>query len=361
MASILEEQLVESLSCVGQKLCVRNFIWSEEEWPAIDHNSFANGDDDIPVISLQGVFDERKDQEYDNICQEMVNASAKWGFFKLVDHGIALETIEKFKVHVNEFFALSMEQKMKAARSTNLPLGYSASNPDYGKNLPWAEIIQLLQSQEQVVSFARKVYDDQYQPFSNALMEYMQALDKLGMIILEMLAHGLGLPRDFFLRNFEAKEETILRVNKYPPCPIPEKCLGLGSHSDPHTLTILLQDDVGGLQVLKNDNQWIGVCPVLNSFVINLGDTLEAWTNGNLKSVVHRAVVNKEKSRLSAAYFLSPNSRTIIDSLPQFIDLNTNPRKYRPFTWGDFRKQLLSQKRVVGKTALNRYHISKMQ
>ncbi|XP_048229503.1 gibberellin 2-beta-dioxygenase 4 [Ricinus communis] len=344
MASILEEQLVESLSCVGQKLCVRNFIWSEEEWPAIDHNSFANGDDDIPVISLQGVFDERKDQEYDNICQEMVNASAKWGFFKLVDHGIALETIEKFKVHVNEFFALSMEQKMKAARSTNLPLGYSASNPDYGKIYPGLRLYSCFNLKN-----------------SNALMEYMQALDKLGMIILEMLAHGLGLPRDFFLRNFEAKEETILRVNKYPPCPIPEKCLGLGSHSDPHTLTILLQDDVGGLQVLKNDNQWIGVCPVLNSFVINLGDTLEAWTNGNLKSVVHRAVVNKEKSRLSAAYFLSPNSRTIIDSLPQFIDLNTNPRKYRPFTWGDFRKQLLSQKRVVGKTALNRYHISKMQ
>ena len=104
----------------------------------------------------------------------------------------------------------------------------------------------------------------------------MHALDKLGRRIFEMLAHGMGLPHDFFTKNFEEKEATMIRVNRYPPCPLPEKCLGVGSHSDPHTLTILLQDDVGGLQVLKgDDDQWIGIRPVPNSFIINVGDTLE--------------------------------------------------------------------------------------
>lgn len=107
------------------------------------------------------------------------------------------------------------------------------------------------------------------------MIEYMRALDKLGMTIFEMLAHGLGLPDDFFTRNFEEKESTMIRVNRYPPCPLPTKCLGLGSHSYPHTLTILLQDDVGGLQVLKGDRQWVGIRPVANSFVFNIGDTLE--------------------------------------------------------------------------------------
>ncbi|KAK7850805.1 gibberellin 2-beta-dioxygenase 8 [Quercus suber] len=111
----------------------------------------------------------------------------------------------------------------------------------------------------------------------------------------------------------------MIRVNRFPPCPLPEKCLGLGSHSDPHALTILLQDHVGGLQVLKTDHQWVGIRPIPNSFVINIGDTLEAWTNGRLKSVVHRAVVNKEKQRLSAAYFLSPSSSAIIDCPPQLM------------------------------------------
>ncbi|KAM3000969.1 hypothetical protein FF2_037316 [Malus domestica] len=194
---------------------------------------------------------------------------------------------------------------------------------------------------------------------SNAMIRYLNALDNLGMTILEMLAHGLGLPDNFFTENFEEKEATMIRVNRYPPCPLPEKCLGLGSHSDPHTLTILLQDDVGGLQVLTSDNKWIGIRPVQNSFIINIGDTLEAWTNGKLRSVVHRAVLNKEKNRLSAAYFMSPRNSALIDCPLVLMDAKTNPRKYVPFTWGNFRKQLLVQKRVVGKTALERYLISK--
>ncbi|KAM7494045.1 hypothetical protein LguiB_028654 [Lonicera macranthoides] len=126
------------------------------------------------------------------------------------------------------------------------------------------------------------------------MIEYMESLDKLGLKIFEMLARGLGLEDDFFTKNFEVKEETIIRINRYPPCPLPEKCLGLGSHSDPHTLTILLQD--------------------------------EAWTNGKLRSNVHRAVVNKEKRRLSVAYFMSPTSNAIIECPPQLMDPHKNPK-----------------------------------
>lgn len=348
----IEEQHVESLSTTGHDLRVKNFIWSEEEWPVINYNEFAN-EEDVPIISLQS------STNYDKVCQDMVNASKKWGFFKLVDHGVDSKIIEEAVARLNELFDLSMEEKLRGVRSKTMPLGYCATNPDYGQNLPWAEILQVLQSPQQVIAFGRKVFgDNQYQPFSDAVIEYMGALDKLGMKIFEMLAHGLGLEDDFFTKNFEEKEATMFRVNRYPPCPLPEKCLGLGSHSDPHTLTILLQDDVGGLQVKKSDNQWVGIRPIPNSFVINIGDTLEAWTNGSLKSNVHRAVVNKEKRRLSAAFFLSPTSSAIIECPPQLLDPITNPKKYAPFTWGDFRKELLVQKRVLGKTALNRYLIS---
>ncbi|RZC86648.1 hypothetical protein C5167_030000 [Papaver somniferum] len=252
----------------------------QEEWPEINHSDFEYGDN-IPMISLSKVIKGKKDDVY---------------------------------------------------RQT-------ATTPDYGKNLPWAEIIQLLQSPQQVAGFATKVYGDQYHhKFSDAMLAYMEELDKLSMLIFEMLADGLGLPSDFFSKNFkEEKEATMIRVNRYRKCPLPEKCLGLGSHSDPHTLTILLQaHEVGGLQVLRpTDNQWVGIRPIPNSFVINIGDTLEAWTNGRLKSVVHRAVVNKERSRLSAAYFLSPSSQVMIDSPPQLIQpVSSNAKMYKPFTWG---------------------------
>ena len=110
---------------------------------------------------------------------------------------------------------------------------------------------------------------------SEAVIKYMDALDRVGLIILEMLAHGLGLPDDYLSRNFHEKKSTMIRVNRYPPCPLPERCLGLGSHTDPHALTILLQDEVGGLQVQKSSGEWIGIRPVHNSFVINIGDVLE--------------------------------------------------------------------------------------
>lgn len=144
MALEIEERHVESLSTMDHNLCVKNIIWSKEEWPAINYDEFADGDD-IPIISVQ-VLDEKKkkSQDYEILCQAMVNASSSWGFFKLVDHGVDLKVIENVKLRLNELFDLPMEQKLKGARSASLPLGYSATNPDYGKNLPWAEILQLL-------------------------------------------------------------------------------------------------------------------------------------------------------------------------------------------------------------------------
>lgn len=164
MALQIEEQYVESLSSMGHKLSVKNFIWSKEEWPAINHDEFTDAHD-IPVISLREISDGRRNPNYEKVCKVMVSACEKWGFFKLVDHGVALETIENFKGSLNGLFDLPMEQKLKGVRSASLPLGYCATNPDYGKNLPWAEILQLLQSPQMVVGFATKVFGDQHQPF----------------------------------------------------------------------------------------------------------------------------------------------------------------------------------------------------
>jgi gibberellin 20-oxidase len=80
--------------------------------------------DDIPVISFRGVLDGNKKRDYQVLCEAMVNASSNWGFFKLVDHGVALETIDEFKLRLNELFDLPMERKLKGGRSASLPLGY---------------------------------------------------------------------------------------------------------------------------------------------------------------------------------------------------------------------------------------------
>ncbi|XP_072987323.1 gibberellin 20 oxidase 1-like [Typha latifolia] len=350
----IETQHVQPLSTATNKLTIKDFVWSKDEWPAIEYDDFAKGDE-IPVISFSKAL---RAKNYDAVCEKMVDACEKFGFFVLVDHGVHSEIIENVREKCAKLFDLPMDQKMRGGRTASLPLGYSASNPGYGHNLPWAEIIQLLQSSQQVVSFAQKIYGDQHQSLSEAINEYMHALDGLGMAILEALAHGLGLQDDYFSKNFrDHKESTMIRINCYPPCPLPEKCLGLGSHSDPHTLTILWQDEVGGLQIQKSDSEWFGIRPVPSSLIINIGDTLEAWTNGRLKSSIHRAVVNKEKKRMSLAYFMSPEDGTYIDCPVELVGEDSSGRKYAAFSWGEFKRELLIQKRVVGKTALNRYLI----
>lgn len=156
-----DEHYVESLSNKDHKLQVKNFIWSPNEWPSIKHDDFSDGDD-IPVISLGGIWAKRDEAAYETTCQKMVAAAHKWGFFKVIDHGVDHEIINDISISLRKFFDLPMEQKRKGARTGSLPLGYSPSNVDYEHNLPWAEILQLLQSPHQVQQFSRMVYDDDH-------------------------------------------------------------------------------------------------------------------------------------------------------------------------------------------------------
>ncbi|KAF3644414.1 putative polycomb protein embryonic flower [Capsicum annuum] len=198
MAHGIEEEHVETLSMNGNnKMQVKNFIWSEEEWPTLKHDDFGDVEEDIPVISLNNLIRGNDDQQlYDNLCQGMVKASENWGFFKLVDHGVSSEIVENFTTRLHELFDLPMEQKVKGGKTSSLPLGYYALNPEYGQNLSWAEVLQLLQSQEMVVEFAKR-----YMMINITDLEYLKEMNKLGMIIFEMLAHGLGLEDEhFFIR-----------------------------------------------------------------------------------------------------------------------------------------------------------------
>ncbi len=98
-------------------------------------------------------------------------------------------------------------------------------------------------------------------------------MGKLAQRILSILAAGLGLNHDQFKRYFREESTSVLRINHYPPCPHPDKIEGLDEHRDPTLITILHQDDVGGLQILK-DGKWVGIHPNPQTFIVNIGDIL---------------------------------------------------------------------------------------
>ncbi|KAK8520043.1 hypothetical protein V6N12_004007 [Hibiscus sabdariffa] len=105
-----------------------------------------------------------------------------------------------------------------------------------------------------------------------------------------------------------------------PKCPNPELTVGVGRHSDVSTLTILLQDEIGGLFVRQKDgDNWIHVPPIKGSLVINVGDALQIMSNGRYRSVEHRVVANGSNNRISVPIFVNPRPADVIGPLPELI------------------------------------------
>ena len=114
--------------------------------------------------------------------------------------------------------------------------------------------------------------------FRDQVLEYMRGSELVIQRLLEALMKRINL-------------------NYYPICPNPELTVGIGRHSDVSTLTILLQDDIGGLLVRGNNDSWVHVPPISGSLVINVGDALQIMSNGRCKSIEHRVVANGSKNR----------------------------------------------------------------
>ncbi|XP_027188296.1 probable 2-oxoglutarate-dependent dioxygenase SLC1 [Cicer arietinum] len=126
----------------------------------------------------------------------------------------------------------------------------------------------------------------------------------------------------------------MLVSNFYPQCPEPNLTLGMHPHSDYGFLTLLLQDEVEGLQIQFKD-KWVTVQPIPNAFVVNVGDHLEIYSNGKYKSVLHRVLVNEARSRVSVATLYSLPFNCTVKPSPKLID-EANPKRYMDTDFGSF-------------------------
>ena len=128
-------------------------------------------------------------------------------------------------------------------------------------------------------------------------------------------------------------------INYYPICPNPELTVGVGRHSDVSTLTVLLQDNVGGLYVRGNEGEdsWIHVPPINGAIVINIGDALQIMSNGRYRSVEHRVTANGSSNRISVPIFVNPRPQDMIGPLPETLANGEKPI-YKQVLYSDYVK-----------------------
>ncbi len=172
--------------------------------------------------------------------------------------------------------------------------------------------------------------------FRTAVQAYDAAVFALSRRLMRTVALGLGLSADHF-EHYLQDPMPVLRLLHYPKQPATAEPgqIGCGAHTDWGGITVLAQDDAGGLQLQSPGGEWIEAEPVEGSLVVNLGDLMQRWTNDRYRSTLHR-VINRHsgRDRYSIAYFFDIDYHAEVSALPGCFDAG-NPPRYAPITAGE--------------------------
>ncbi|KAK4567033.1 hypothetical protein RGQ29_003039 [Quercus rubra] len=311
------------------------FLWPQED--LVEAQEELNE----PLIDLGG-FKRGDEVETARAAELLSKACSEHGFFQVTNHGIDATIIQAAHNEIDTFFNMPLDKKLslrKKPGSLNAN-GYSGAHAHrFSSKLPWKETYTLLHHENDpsnpniIVDYCKSVMGEDFEHTGWICQRYCNALKELGLLITELLAISLGVDR-FHYRNFFEDCVSMMRCNYYPPCQNPGLTFGTGPHCDPNSLTILHQDQVGGLEVFSN-NKWKAIRPEPGALVVNIGDTFMALCNGRYKSCLHRAMVNRNLERKTIAFFLSPREDRVVRP-PQELVSPEEPRKYPDFTWPEF-------------------------
>lgn len=273
----------------------------------------------IPTIDLSGI--KTDPVKLNKVVSEIRDACENWGFFQIVNHGIPQEIIDEMLNGVRKFHELDGEVKKQYYTRDYIGRKFAYFSNYFlykGPVTNWKDTFSVLMAPnpplpEHLPDVCRDI-----------ILEYTKEVKKLGQTLFELISKALGL-NSAHLKDLDCDEELLLLGHYYPPCPEPNATIGFCKHADNDVLTILNQDQIGGLQVW-HQNEWVDIPHVYGALVINTGDLLQLITNDKIKSVYHRVVAKDVGPRVSLAAFFKPHV--------------TNSRLYGPI------KELLSQEHL---------------
>uniref|UniRef100_M1CN65 gibberellin 2beta-dioxygenase n=2 Tax=Solanum tuberosum TaxID=4113 RepID=M1CN65_SOLTU len=335
---------------------------------------------DIPVIDLS-----KPDSK--NL---IVKACEEFGFFKVVNHDVPMDFISKLESEAINFFSSPLSEKLKAGPADPFgygnkqigqsgdeainffssplseklkagpadPFGYGNKKIGQNGDIGWVEYILLSTNSEFNYQKFASVLGVNPENIRAAVNDYVTEVKKMSCEILEMLAEGLNIhPTNVFSKLLkDEKSDSVFRLNHYPPCPDIQEfnaknLIGFGEHTDPQIISVLRSNNTSGLQVLLKNGNWFSVPPDQNSFFINVGDSLQVMTNGRFKSVKHRVLTNRVKSRLSMIYFGGPPLSEKIAPLPSLME-GEESSLYKEFTWFEYKKSAFKSRLAENRLTL---------
>ncbi|KAK9150701.1 hypothetical protein Syun_009010 [Stephania yunnanensis] len=307
----------------------------------------------IPVIDLEGINKIHDDSRRKEIINEVKSAVETWGFFQVVNHGIPVEILDEMLEGVKRFHEQPKEERSKFYSRDDYKLVKYNSNFD----LFTAPAANWRDSLGCVMAPASPNPEDLPIVLRDVVMEYSKHVMKLGVVLFELLSEALGLDSNH-LTDMGCSEGLFLIGHYYPPCPEPEKTLGLAKHSDNDFLTVVLQDRIGGLQVL-HQGFWIDVPPIHGGLVINAGDLLQLVSNDRFKSSEHRVLAKNVGPRTSVACLFTVHSQPstrVYGPIKELIS-EENPASYRDTTLTEYMAHF-NEKGLDGNSALTHFRLS---
>jgi len=292
----------------------------------------------IPVIDIG---DADTPAGLQRVVRELDAACRSAGFFYLAGHGVPPEFVARQFDWSARFFALPSAQK-QALHLSHSPghRGYEAvgdqrldpaMNPDLKESFycgaEYPDEHPFVRSG--YTGYGHNQWPEQLLPgFRAQMLDYIGVMSVLGNRVMSLLAQALQLPADYFAA-LHTDPMVTLRLLRYPPHPADAQPadIGAGAHTDFGAITLLAQDELGGLEVLNPGGEWIAAAPIAGTFVVNLGDMVPRWTNNRYRSNLHR-VINRNSSgrpRFSIPFFYGPRYDARIRCVPTCMPASGAP------------------------------------
>ena len=256
----------------------------------------------------------------DQVAEQIGLACRQAGFFYIVGHGVDEQLQLRLEECSRQFFAQELEAKLEIGMAKGgkawrgyFPVGreLTSGRPDMKEGVYFG---RELSTNHPLVKAGTPMHGPNLFPenipmFRETVLDYMEAMTRLGQVLMGGIALSLGLSESYFADRYTSDPLILFRIFNYPADPSQpdqQESWGVGEHTDYGVLTILRQDGSGGLQV-KTRSGWIDAPPVPGSFVCNIGDMLDRMTGGLYRSTPHRVKNSARRDRLSFPFFFDPN------------------------------------------------------